>query len=159
VLFALDGADERQLLSFADPRALVSWVANTVEERWDADWLHEIDKMWFPVHYCLHGAADFPVSGTAAEAKAVFGGQALGVPNLYRIDYKNRDLVGLIASALARMRDDAVRARAGLVDRKDYTGPQPYDLKVSVVDEIRALAAFYRKAADADRAVIFTVDM
>lgn len=159
VLFAIDSVDERQLLSFAEPRARVAWVANTIEERWDEAWLHAVDTMWFPVHYCLHGSAGFPVTGAAAEAKAVFGGQALGVPSLYSVDYKDRDLVRLIANGLARMRDDAVWARAGLVDRKDYTGPQQSDLKVAVVDEIHALAAFYRKAADAGRSVIFTVDM
>ena len=159
VLFALDAADVRQLLAFTQARSLVAWVANTIEERWDADWLYPIDTLWFPVHYCLHGSGGFPLDGAPAEAKAVFGGVPLGVPNLYSIDYKDAELVRRIATALGRMRDDAVWARAGLVERKDYTGPRPAELQVGVVDEIHGLAGFYRKAADASRAVIFTVDM
>ena len=147
------------MLAIADARARVAWVAGTIEERWDAAWLHETDALWFPVHYCLHGSSAFPQQGAPAEARTIFGGAALGVPDLYSIDYKDADLVRRIASALSKMRDDAVWARAGLVERKDYTGPGEPNLQVAVVDEIHALAAFYAKAAQAERSVIFTVDM
>lgn len=159
VLFALDSADERHMLSIPEARARVAWVAGVVEERWDANWLHEVDTLWFPVHFCLHGSSGFPQAGAPAEARVIFGGAPLGVPNLYSIDYKDADLVRRISSALSMMRDDAVWARAGLVERKGYSGPKDGDLQVSVVDEIHALAAFYARAAEATRAVIFTVDM
>ena len=159
VLFAIDHAAVRQLLAFAEPRARVAWVANTIEELWDEAWLHAVERLWFPVHFCLHGSSAYPMDSAPAEAKAIFGGVPLGVSNLYSIDYKDTDLVRRIASALSRMRDDAVWARAGLVERKDYTGPHEHDLQVSVVDEIHALAAFYKRADEAARAVIFTVDL
>lgn len=159
VLFAIDGGDEQQMLAFGDARARVAWVANTIEERWDEGWLHALDMFWFPLHYCLHGSSGYPGSGAPAEARAVFGGVPLGVPNLYSIDYKESDLVRRIASAFARMRDDAIWARAGLIERKDYTGPKQDGLQVSIVDEVHALGAFYRRAAETERAVIFTVDM
>lgn len=163
VLFALDAADERQMLAIAEPRARIAWVAHTIEERWDAAWLHETDALWFPVHYCLHGSSDFPQPGLPAEARTIFGGMPLGVPDLYTIDYKDADLVRRIVTALSKMRSDAVWARAGLVERKDYTGPRAENadntLKLDVFDEIQALATFYAKAAQAGRCVIFTVDM
>lgn len=159
VLFALDDAEERQMLAIPDARARVAWVASTIEERWDRDWLHETDALWFPVHYCLHGSSGFPQPGLPPEARTIFGGTPLGVPQLYSIDYKDADLVRRIATALSRMRDDAIWARAGLVERKDYTGPRDDNLKVGVFDEIQALATFYAKAAEAGRCVIFTVDM
>lgn len=158
VLFALDDADERQMLAFSETRSRVGWVANVVEERWDEEWLCALDSMWFPVHFCLHGSAGAPLDGAPAEAKAILGGLALGVPNLYSIDYKDQELVRQIANALARMRDDAVWARASLVDRKDYAGPRGGSLQVAVVDEIHAIADFYRRASEASRAVIFTVN-
>jgi hypothetical protein len=159
VLFALDPADERQMLAIPEARARIAWVANVIEERWDVAWLHETDALWFPVHYCLHGASGFPEPGLPAEARTIFGGLPLGVPGIYSIDYKDADLVRRITTALSMMRDDAVWARAGLVERKDYTGPKDDNLQVAVVDEIHALAAFFAKAAQAGRSVIFTVDM
>lgn len=159
VLFALDRRDEQMMLAIADPRAMAAWVANTVEERWDVEWLLALEQFWFPVHYCLHGSSSLPAASAPDEAKTIFGGVPLGVPKVYSMDYKEADLVRRIASALSRMRDDAVWARASLVERKDYTGPRPDGLQASVVDEIYALTEFYRKAADAGRAVIFTVDM
>ena len=159
VLFALESADERHMIAFPQARARIAWVAGVVEERWDASWLHEVDKLWFPVHFCLHGSSGFPQSGAPPEALAIFGGMPLGVPDLYSIDYKDADLVRRISSALSKMRDDAVWARAGLVERKGYSGPKDANLQGAVVEEIHALAAFYARAAEALRAVIFTVDM
>lgn len=159
VLFALDPGDERIMLGILEPRARAAWVANTIEERWDAAWLHAVETMWFPLHYCLHGASTYPIESSPAEAKAIFGGVPLGVPKVYSIDYKDADLVRRIASALSRMRDDAIWARAGLVDRKDYGGPRHDGLQAAVVDEVHTLAEFYRKASDASRSVIFTLDM
>lgn len=158
VLFAIDASDELAMLSFSDEKARAAWVANTIEERWDTAWLMAMESFWYPVHFCLHGSGEMPIDGAAAEAKAVFGGRALGVPSRYRIDYKDAALVKLVANALGRMRDEALWARAGLVERKDYLGPRDDHLQVCVVDEIRALTDFYRRAADAGRAVIFTVN-
>jgi hypothetical protein len=159
VLFALAAPDERHMLGLVEARARAAYVANQVEERWDEAWLYAIDQLWLPVHFCLHGSAAYPLDGAPAEAKAVFGGVPLGVQGLYSIDYKDGELVRRIASALARMREDAVWARAGLIERKEYAGPRTPDLQVDVVGSIHDLAAFYRKAADAARAVIFTVDL
>lgn len=158
VLFALNTAEERQLLAFPEARSRVSWVANVVEERWEEDWLHAMEERWFPVHFCLHGSVEVPLDGSPAEAKAVRGGMALGVPNVYSMDYKDPELVRRIAVALSRIRDDAVWARAGLVERKDYSGPRLANLQVVVVDEVHALAGFYKRASDAGRSVIFTVN-
>jgi hypothetical protein len=158
VLFALDARDDGTLLSFEDEKARVAWVANVVEERWDVAWLHAMEGLWYPVHFCLHGSSAIPIEGAAAEAKAIFGGKTLGLPSVYRIDHKDAALVRLISSALGRMRDEAVWARASLVDRKDYQGPRDDNLQVAVVDEIHALVDFYRRAAEAGRPVIFTVN-
>ena len=158
VLFALDGGEERQLLALADAASRASFIANVVEERWDTDWLCVMDEMWVPVHFCLHGSMEFPLPGAPAEAKVILGGQPLGIPKRYSIDYKDPDMVRRIASALSRMRDDAVWARAGLVERNEYNGPRGSNLQVAVVDEIHALIDFYKRASDAARAVIFTVN-
>ena len=121
-------------------------MADTIEERWDAAWLHRDRRSCgFRSTTACTARAPIPSEGAPAEAKAIFGGAALGVPDLYSIDYKDADLVRRIASALSKMRDDAVWARAGLVERKDYTGPREHDLQVAVVDEIHALADFYAR--------------
>lgn len=159
VLFALNEADDRHLRSLTDGRSRVSWVAGEIEERWDRDWLLAIETLWFAVHHCLHGSSTYPLPGASPEAKAIFGGEPLGVPKLYTIDYKSPLLTASIAKALGFMRDDAVWARAGLVERKDYEGPREESLQRAVVEVVHDLARLYRRAADDNRAVIFTVDM
>ena len=163
VLFALDRADEAQLLSRREARARVVWTVRHVEERWDTNWLHEMDDTWVPVHYCLHGAAGMPPPGSPPEATAIFGGHALGISGLYSIDYKTGALVRLIAQALGKMRDEAVWARARLIERNDFEGPQGTgrgpDMQLVVVGAIRGLQSYYTRAAEAGRAVIFTVDL
>ncbi len=159
VFFALSADDERGLLALPEARQRAAFIANGVEERWETDWLHAAEEMWFAAHFCLYGSSTFPVEGSPAEGRSVFGGVTLGVPNVYTIDYKDQGLVRQIASALGRMRDDAVWARASLVERKDFTGPRDHGLQVAVVDEIHAMRDFYRRASDASRAVIFTVDL
>ena len=159
VFFALGPADNQRLLALAEPRARVVWVANEIEERWDREWLLEAGDLWFPAHYCLSGATEFPPAGAPPEAKVVFGGTALGVHGTYTIDYKDPELVRSIASALGKMRDDAVWARAGLVERDVWSGAKGGEVQSDIVHLTHAVKDFYRKAADAARAVIFTVDM
>lgn len=159
VFFALRTDEQTRLLAIAEPRARAAFVANGVEEAWDEEWLHACQDVWFALHFCLHGSSAFPEPGSPPEARAVFGGVPLGVPKLYSIDYKDPELVRQISSALGRMKDDAVWARAGLVERKDFTGLRDQGLQLAVVDEIHAITDFYRKAADAGRSVIFTVDI
>ena len=158
VLFALDRTEERHLLALPEARMRAAWVANVVEERWDEEWLCALGEMWFPVHFCLHGSGEAPIEGVPAEAKAVLGGVSLGVPNVYSIDYKDQELTRRVAVGLSRMRDEAIWARAGLVERKDYNGPRTSNLQVAVVDEIHALADFYKRSSEGGRAVIFTLN-
>ena len=159
VLFALDRADEQALLSRREARARVVFVAGQIEERWDAGWLHEMDDSWFAVHYCLHGARSVPPAGSPPEATAIFGGHALGISGLYSIDYKTAALVRLIAQALGKMRSDAVWARARLIERNDYDGPKGSEMQSNVAAAIEGLQSYYARAAEAGRAVIFTVDL
>ena len=159
VLFALDRDDEAELLSRRDAKARVSWAANVVEERWDRAWLHEMDETWFPVHYCLHGAHGFPLAGAPPEAKAIFGGYPLGISSLYSIDYKTAALVRLIAQALDKMLDEAIKARAGLIERGEFEGAKGAPMQATIVHAIGGLKSFYASAAAAGRAVIFTVDL
>lgn len=159
VLFALSPVEEAQLLARREAKARAAWVAGVLEERWDRDWLQETDDLWPAIHYCLHGSHAYPLSGAPAEAKAVFGGDAIGVSGLFSIDYKSHALTKAIASGLAKMRDDALWARAGLIERLEYEGPKGDAAQADVVHAVHALKDFYRKAAQAGRAVIFTVDM
>lgn len=159
VLFALSPVEEAQLLARREAKVRAVWVATVLEENWDRDWLLEMGMVWPAVHYCLHGAHAYPMPGAPAEAKAVFGGDAIGVSGLFSIDYKSHALTKAIASGLSKMRDEALWARAGLIERKEYEGPKGEAVQAAVVHAVHALKDFYRKAAEAGRAVIFTVDM
>ncbi len=159
VFFAIESADEARLLAQPSARARAAFVANEIEERWDLAWLCTMGEMWFPVHYCLHGSSSFPVPGSPAEARTIFGGEPLGIGGMYTIDYKSVALTRQIASALGKMRDEAVWARAGLVQRQGYEGAKGESVEADVVDSIHALKDFFRKAADDGRATIFTVDL
>ena len=65
----------------------------------------------------------------------------------------------MIAQALGKMRSDAVWARARLIERNDYDGPKGSEMQSNVAAAIEGLQSYYARAAEAARAVIFTVDL
>jgi hypothetical protein len=50
VFFALSKEDETKLLTADDSDTVVEIVTEEIEERWDEEWLQEMDKSWDAIH-------------------------------------------------------------------------------------------------------------
>jgi len=70
VFFALTKEEEAKLLAAADSDAVVEIITEEIEERWDREWLVEMDKSWDAVHRCL-GDGSLRTSQPSLTARAV----------------------------------------------------------------------------------------
>gem|GEM_PF-7118074 len=71
VFFALTKEEEAKLLAAPDSEAVVEIITEEVEERWDREWLVEMDKSWDAVHRCL-GDGSLRRSQSSLTSKAVW---------------------------------------------------------------------------------------
>ncbi len=164
VFFAITKEEEAKLLSAEDSDAVIEIVTEEIEERWDEDWLQQMDKSWDAIHRCL-GDGTLRTSQPKIEAKAVLGGRQLSSRDDYIISYLNADEVAAVATAISAMTRAEFRQHYfGLkkkflwFDRTDYDGPideQDFEYSWSYFAEMRT---FYSKAASAGRATVFSVD-
>ena len=76
VFFALTKEEEAKLLTAPSSEAVVEIITDEIEERWDRNWLVEMDKSWDAVHRCL-GDGSLRTSQPSLTAKAVLGGRQL----------------------------------------------------------------------------------
>src|SRR6266403_97981 len=76
VFFALTKEEEAKLLAAPSSDAVVEIITEEIEERWDRNWLVEMDKSWDAVHRCL-GNGSLRTSQPSLTAKAVLGGRQL----------------------------------------------------------------------------------
>jgi hypothetical protein len=164
VFFALTKAEETKLLAAADSDAVVEIITEEIEERWDCEWLVEMDKSWDAVHRCL-GDGSLRTSQPSLTAKAVLGGKQLSSNSDWIISYLTADEVQQVALAIAgidqlefRRRYFALKKKLLWIDRTQYDGPigaEDFEYSWSNFEEMRA---FFSKAAGAHRATVFSVD-
>jgi Domain of unknown function (DUF1877) len=164
VFFALTKAEETKLLAATDSDAVVEIITEEIEERWDREWLVEMDKSWDAVHRCL-GDGSLRTSQPSLTAKAVLGGKQLSSSPDWIVSYLTADEVELLAVALARIDQPEFRRRYfGLkkkflwMDLTKYDGPigeQDFEYSWSNFEGMRLL---FSKAAAAHRAMVFSVD-
>ena len=164
VFFALTREEKEALLRAPDSDTVIEIITEEIEERWDEDWLQQMDKSWDAVHRCL-GNGTLAVSQSAASAKAILGGQHLSSRPDWIVSYLAVSMVPKVAEALEpfteaefRRRYFALRKKFLWFDFTDYDGPideGDFDYTWSYFEEMRQ---FFRKAAEAKRAVIFAVD-
>jgi len=163
VFFALTKAEEAKLLAAADSDAVVEILTEEIEERWDREWLVEMDKSWDAVHRCL-GDGSLRTSQPSLTAKAVLGGKQLSPSADWIVFYLTADEVKQVAVAITGIDQPEFRRRYfGLkkkflwIDRTDYDGPigeQDFEYSWSNFEDMRLL---FSKAA-AHRTIVFSVD-
>jgi hypothetical protein len=166
VFFALTREEEAKLLSASESDAVVEIVTEEIEERWDEEWLQEMDKSWDAIHRCL-GDGSLRNSQPLVSAKAVLGGRQLSSRRDWAVSYLTGDEVKAVAGAIAAIDEPEFRRRYfGLkkkkflwfFDRTEYVGPigeEDFEYSWSYFSEMRRLFA---KAANANRAMVFAVD-
>lgn len=160
VHFALSAADEEALFkaSQAGDDAVLEFIHEDLEERWEREWLYETDKAWNAIHRCLTDGELLYDNGRPPLSLAILGGyQQLEGPD-ETVSVKPADNVGEIASALEAVTREQLRERYDSLSETDYASqmsPKDFDYTWS---NFVGLVEFYRRAAEADRAVVFTVD-
>lgn len=135
-----------------------------IEEGWDKEWLQQSDKAWDPIHRAL--TLDNTDDGCLNDEDGPFplllcvmGGQ-----NIYRgDDYHMRlirpDEVADVAEALEKVSASWFRARLFTIDPENCEYPIDEDEFEYAWSWFRDYPGFFRKAARAGRAVLFTASL
>ncbi len=156
VHFAVTPAQEKRLLAAKSGRTLMKLVEE-IEEAWERPFVCETDKAWDAIHRCLTDGSLLYVSGEYPLNHCICGGLQLFRGREYTVSYVSAPQVKDVAAALAKI------TKAWMRKRYDQLDPDEYD-EVEIGDEDFAytwenfldVRRFYKKAAEAGRAVIFT---
>ena len=161
VLFAVTNADVKKLLlarESADRDAKIMAVIEDIEERWDKEWLFELDKGWDAIHRCLtNGQLEYE-GGEYPLNHCIFGGAQLYDADDYIIFLKSPEQVADVALSLKEMDEVALRGRYLKIDAETYDGELGENDFSYTLSYFEDLPEFFAKAANAKRSVIFTVD-
>ena len=154
VHFALTLEDQARLVD--DPKSDNEDLLDTIgaiEERWDEDWLLETDKAWDAIHRCLTG-------GTLEYGETPTHFCILGKDNLHDGDDNiiAPEEVAVSAEAIKDIDKPAFRALYDVLESTDYQGVTSDEDFEYTWDHFEDLKAFYQKAAEAGRSIVFTVD-
>ena len=157
---ALSKQDVTRIEGFADPDELALFISGDLEERYidDARWSCQTDKAWDAIHRCLgngmlvYGEGPFPL------AYAVLGGRALAAGEDCTACLVDAPKVPETSRALAMVTRAWFEERYRTLRDTDYAGPVTSQDCEHTWGYFEALRAFYAKAANAGRAVLFTTD-
>ena len=150
VFFAVSSDQERRLLGGGD----VVECVEDIEEEWDRDWLVEMDGAWDAIHRCLNvdPLDEWPLR------QAVISERQLHDGDDYVVSYLDAAHVAAAASLLDGLDDLDMTDRYYQIDKHGYERPLDADDLGYTLENFRDMKDFFRKAAAAGRAVIFTVD-
>jgi len=162
VHFALSTQDEARLLAAAGDDDAVIGIVAEIEEGSYTELTCQTDKAWDALHRCLtdgkleYDSRPYPLSG------AIIGGRQLVEEADWTVSYLTAEQVRDVAEALAVVEEEWLRRRyydtlAG-TDYVDYSGPLDEDDFEYTWEGLEDVREFYAAAAEARRAVIFTVD-
>jgi hypothetical protein len=158
VHFAVTPAQEKQLLAAKSDRKLMKLIEE-IEDAWEEPFVVESDKAWDAVHRCLTDGSLLYVSGEYPLNHCICGGRQLYRGRAYTVSYVSAPQVKDVALALAGVTRAWMRKRYDRLDPEEYnkveTGDEDFEYTWKNFLDIRR---FYKKAAQAGRAVIFTAD-
>jgi hypothetical protein len=158
VHFAVTPAQEKQLLAAKSDRKLMELVEQ-IEEAWEEPFVVETDKAWDAIHRCLTDGSLLYVSGEYPLNHCICGGRQLFRGRDYTVSYVSAPQVKDVASALANVTKAWMRQRYDQLDPEEYDeveiGDEDFE---SIWENFLDVRRFYTKAAEAGRAVVFTVD-
>jgi len=165
VYFALVEEDLRKLRALNGDEAVLSFVQGEIEERWDVEWLQEVDKAWDAIHRCL-GDGSLRCKQPAPLAKFVLCGERLYQKSDYIISLLQPSEVEEVHAASRTVTKEWFRKRYFELGKKSfwkfsidsYAGPineDDLEYSWSYFEQAREL---FGKATAGRRAMIFTVD-
>lgn len=161
VLFAVTDADVKALISArltANRDESVMEVIETIEERWDEDWMQQTDKAWDAIHRCLSDGQLNYESGEYPLNHCILGGTPLYDGDDYIVFLKSPKQVADVAAAFKNLDEATFRERYFKIDAETYDGEVSEQDWEYTWGWFEGMSEFYEKAAKAQRMVLFTVD-
>jgi hypothetical protein len=156
VFFAITSEQATDFQDAPDDDALVELVEE-VEEAWDDDNLVECDKAWDAMHRLLtDGALEF---GNGAEplCHCVLGPNQLHDGDDYIVSLVEPHNVKAVAKALADITEDSFAERYRTIVPPDYALEYGDEDREYTWEYFQGVRDLYRKAAERDRFMLFTV--
>jgi len=158
VHFALTPALEKKILAAKSDRKMMELI-EAIEEAWEKPFVVETDKAWDAIHRCLTDGTLLYVSGEYPLSHCICGGRQLYRGRDYTVSYVSRPQVKDVATALPKITKAWMRKCYDKIDPEEYNevdiGDEDFGYTWENFLDVRR---FYKKAAEAGRAVIFTVD-
>jgi hypothetical protein len=158
VHFAVTPAQARALVAARTDRQLMRLV-DQIEATWEIPFLVETDKAWDAIHRCLTDGTLLYVSGEYPLNHCICGGRQLYRGRGNTVSFVTARQVKDVAQALNKVTRAWMRRQYSRIDPEEYSevemGEEDFRYAWENFLDVRR---FYRKAADAGRAVIFTVD-
>ena len=151
VHFAISDPELKQLLAARGDAAVMKQIEE-IEGRWDRAWLMETDGAWWAIHLALTSKHAPP-----GLARVVLGGRSLYEGDDYRVILVAAKDVRDIAVTLARLDQVLFKRLYEQIDRKAYGRPLSPEDFAYTWESFIPLQKFWKQAADAQRAVVFTV--
>jgi hypothetical protein len=158
VHFALTPAQAKRLLAAKSDRKLMEQIEE-IEQAWEKPFVVESDKAWEAIHRCLTDGSLLYVSGEYPLNHCICGGRQLYRGRDYTVSFVTTPQVKDIAVALPKVTKTWMRKQYDKLDPDEYNevemGDEDFGYTWQIFLDVRR---FYKKAAEAGRAVIFTVD-
>ncbi|WP_433061818.1 YfbM family protein [Dactylosporangium sp. CS-033363] len=156
VHFAITPEQERALLAADDAgdADAVAGLLEDIEESWDDDLKVDTDKAWDAIHRALTDGTLDPDGGEYPLSHAIAGGRHLH-DDSYVVHVTAAE-AGDVAKALHGVDRAWFRARFDAIDDPEYRGALDdgdFEYTWGNFEDVRA---FYDRAAEAGRAVLFT---
>lgn len=162
ILLALTDEQASRFLAASSDDELVE-LMREVEDAWDEDFVQPTDKAWDFIHRCLSDGTTNTEGGTYPLNRSILGGQQLYHGDDYVMAFVSAPEVQDVAGAIVTVTESWFRERFSRF--RDTYSPQIF-LQGEGYEQMLAYAweymgfvgEFYQRAAQAKRAVIFTVD-
>jgi hypothetical protein len=155
-LYAIDD-DDLARIGDAQTDAEVRAIVAELEARWEPGFACELDEAWDAIHRVLTDGRLVFGNGRPPLSLAILGGRRLHDGDEMIVTVKAPDEVQAIADALARWDYTRFRRAYYKLPRDDYGELDEDDLGY-VWAYFRNMTEFWREAAAAERAVVFSAE-
>jgi len=157
VFFAITAEQAAPFQEANDDDTLMGLVED-VEQAWDEDNLAECDKAWDAMHRLLtDGTLEFG-AGSEPLCHCVLGPHQLHDGDDYIVSLVSPDRVKAVAQALIGISETSFRDKYRTLVPQDYSPEDADEDREYTWEYFQAVRELYRKAAERERFVLFTVD-
>lgn len=159
VFFAITPEELSQLEACAGDDARKTHVRDVIEDAWDEEHTQEVGSAWEALHRLLGDGSFTPKPATTPLERVILGGRQLhDDTSWYIINLIEAAEVPEVACALAGVKQEWFAERYAALKNSGYMRSSEQDQK-DTWNWFQGLPAFFAKASQAKRAVIFTVDV